>query len=97
MVAKTKSYQLRASSSLPHERIKYPLRIKIQPAVESHGAYICLSHRQRECREISLRQVRDRGSQQGLADAARAKLRQNADLGHVANIVADARAENHPY
>jgi len=82
------------SLPLPHEGIEDLFQIEMQAAVKANGPRIRFGHRQRKQGEVSLAQIALGGRHQRFANSPRAILRQNANLSDVADVGADARAQD---
>src|ERR1700722_9308884 len=93
-VASNISWKNICDSALPHERIEDSLLVKVQTTIERDCTRVRFRDRERQHRKVPPSQAADGRREQRLTNPPRAVLGKNADLGDVADIVADARAED---
>src|SRR5215472_2174402 len=79
--------------AFPDKGIEAPANMKAQPAVEVDCLQVGFSDGEAESGEVTPAQLLSAKRNQRFANAASAQFRQDADLGHVAHVVADARAQ----
>src|SRR5689334_11822904 len=90
-ITKLPNYQI--SQPFPHKRIKAAASLKAQAAVELHGLGIGLRHGQAQTKEAAAAQLLRAESNERFTNPAAAMFRQNANLGHVANVFTDTRTQ----
>lgn len=79
---------------LPHKCVEHSFRVETKMPVKLHGASIGLSDGEREEREGTLPKIRGCRREKRLADSMRTEFWQHADLGDMANVMANSRAKN---
>src|SRR5437016_10399631 len=89
------SYLLDTTLAFPYKSIEPAFDLEAQTMIEGHRLDISFSNGEAEGREVTAAQLLSAEGYQGFSDLAAAGFRQDTDLGDMANVVPNARAQQH--